>query len=47
MKRKEVPKWFADYFMQNLFEQLVKSGKSLKKASAEVIKKFKQYDKGD
>jgi len=31
--------------MQNLFEELVKSGKYLKKASAEVIKRFKDYDK--
>lgn len=45
MKDKKIPKWFADYFMQNLFETLVKSGKSLKKASAEVIKRFKEYDK--
>ena len=46
MKNKKIPKWFADYFMQSLFEELVKSGKSLKKASAEVTKRFKKYDKG-
>lgn len=46
MKNKKIPKWFEDYFMQNLFEELVKSGKPLKKASAEVTKRFKKYDKG-
>jgi hypothetical protein len=46
MRRKKIPKLFFDYFMQNLFEELVKSGKSLKKASVEVKKRFKQYDKG-
>ena len=46
MKNKKIPKWFEDYFMQNLFEELVKSGKSLKRASTEVTKRFKKYDKG-